>query len=120
MDKNGFLTSDSSDTTWIKPLGRNWKEVTYAAVEGLAVFEGCIILGTVTQAQADKQSVKDNPGIVQPGAEHFGIGIRGTQFRWKNNIIPYEIGHASAGARPGGSQALARQHPDQVGEAKSW
>lgn len=91
MDKDGFLTSDSSDTTWVKPLGRNWKEVTYAAVENLAVFEGCIILGTVTQAQADKQSVKDNPGIVQPGNEHFGSGIRGTQFRWKNNIIPYEI-----------------------------
>jgi hypothetical protein len=87
----GYLTADATDTTWIKPLGRNWREVTYAAVDGLAVFEGCIILGTVAEVQAVKQFVNNNPGIKQEGVEAFGIGIAGTQHRWKNNTIPFEI-----------------------------
>jgi hypothetical protein len=87
----GFLTGDATDTTWIKPVGTGWKEVTYAAVDGLAVFEGCIILGTVAEAQAVKQFVANNPGIKQEGVEAFGIGIAGVQFRWKNNTIPFTI-----------------------------
>ena len=86
-----FLTSDTRDTTWIKPLGTGWKKVTYAAVDGLAVFEGCIILGTVAEAQAVKKFVEDNPGIKEEGVESFGTGIVGTQFRWKNNTIPFQI-----------------------------
>ena len=91
MANHGFLTSDSTDTTWFVPFGRDPKQVTYAAVDGLAVFEGCIILGTVAQARADKLQVKNNPAIAQPGTEHFGIGIKGVQFRWKDKTIPYEI-----------------------------
>jgi hypothetical protein len=88
---DGFLISDTRDTTWIKPLGTGWKKVTYAAVDGLAVFEGCIILGTVAEAQAVKKFVEDNPGIKEEGVESFGTGIVGTQFRWKNNTIPFQI-----------------------------
>jgi hypothetical protein len=86
-----FLTSSMSDTTWIKPYGQNWKEVTYSAVNELAVFEGCIILGTVAQAQAVKRFVIDNPAIRTPGAQPFGAGILGAQYRWKTNVVPYEI-----------------------------
>ncbi len=94
MSTEGFLISNSSDTTWVKPYGQEWKEVTYSAVDGLAVFEGCIILGTVAEAQAVKQFVVNNPGIKVPGAEPFGTGIVGTQYRWRNNTIPYEIDSA--------------------------
>jgi hypothetical protein len=87
----GFLTGDTTDTTWIKPFGTTWKEVTYAAVDGLAILEGCIILGTVAEAQAVKQFVANNPGIKLPGAESFGTGIVGTQFRWENDTLPFEI-----------------------------
>ncbi len=87
----GFLTGETTDTTWIKPLGTGWKEVTYAAVGGLAVFEGCIIVGTVAEAQAVKEFVKNNPGIKEEGVEAFGVGIVGTQFRWKNNTVPFVI-----------------------------
>ena len=91
MIDGGFLVSEQSDKTWIKPLGSGWKEVTYAAVDGLAVFEGCIILGTVTEMQAVKQFVDNNPGIKVEDAEPFGVGIVGAQFRWKNNTIAFEI-----------------------------
>jgi hypothetical protein len=91
MSTEGFLIGNSSDTTWIKPFGGQWKEVTYAAVDGLAVFEGCVILGTVAEMQQVKQFVSDNPGFTAPGMEPFGVGIRGVQFRWKNNTIPFDI-----------------------------
>jgi hypothetical protein len=87
----GFLTGETTDTTWIKPFGTDWKEVTYTAVDGLAVFEGCIILGTVEEAKAAKEFVKNNPGITMHGVEQFGTGIKGKQFRWKNNTIPFLI-----------------------------
>ena len=85
------LTGETTDTTWIKPLGVDWKEVTYAAIDGLAVFEGCIILGTVEEAKAAKDFVKNNPGITMHGVEQFGVGMEGKQFRWKNNTIPFLI-----------------------------
>lgn len=87
----GFMTGDATGTTWIKPLGRKWREVTYAAVDGLAIYEGCIILGTVAEMQAVKEFVNNNPGIKQEGVQAFGVGIVGTQHRWKDNIIPFEI-----------------------------
>src|SRR5262245_27973641 len=87
----GFLTGDTTDTTWIKPLAGAWKEVTYAAVDGLAIFEGCIILGTVEEAKAAKEFIKNNPGITMNAVEQFGTGIKGKQFRWKGNILPYVI-----------------------------
>ena len=36
MDKNGFLVGGVTDTTFVKPFGTEWKEVTYAEVDGLA------------------------------------------------------------------------------------
>jgi len=91
MDKNGFLVGDVTDTTFIKPFSQEWKEVTYAEADGLAVFEGCVILGSVDEVRAVKKFVKANPGAVKPGIQPFGIGIVGVQFRWKNNTIPYAI-----------------------------
>jgi hypothetical protein len=91
MSSEGFLTSNSSDTTWTRPYGKDWKQITYAPVDGLAVFEGCIILGTVEEMQAIKKFVAANPGVTLPGAQPFGAGIKGTQYRWKDNTIPYEI-----------------------------
>jgi len=91
MSTEGFLTGSLNDTTWIKPVGQGWKEVTYAIVDGLAVFEGDVILGTVEEMQKVKQFIAQNPGLTAPGTQPFGIGIAGAQFRWKNNTLPYEI-----------------------------
>jgi hypothetical protein len=91
MDKNGFLLGDATGTTYVKPYSLDWKEVTYVESEGLAVFEGCVILGTVEQVKANRKFVVDNPGSIAPGTETFGIGIVGKQFRWKDNTIPYQV-----------------------------
>jgi hypothetical protein len=91
MAEHGFLEGAASGTTYIKPLGQNWKQVTYAAVDGLAVFEGCIILGTVTEVQAVAREIDQNPGMKLPGAQAFGVAIRGVQFRWKDRRVPFVI-----------------------------
>ncbi|MCR8854910.1 M12 family metallopeptidase, partial [Lysinibacillus fusiformis] len=53
------------------------REVKYSVVDGLAIFEGDIILGTVEETE--------NPSLAR------GIGITGNQYRWPNGIIPYKI-----------------------------
>ena len=87
----GFLMGNTSDTTWIKPHGQEWKEVTYTEVDGLAVFEGCIIIGTVAEAKAVKEYVLKNPEVLTPGTQPFGTAIVGVQYRWKDSLLPYEI-----------------------------
>jgi hypothetical protein len=57
------------------------KAVLYAAVDGQAIFEGDIVLGSV-------QDLQQAPG---QGFAPRSIGITGAQFRWPNAIVPYEI-----------------------------
>jgi hypothetical protein len=67
------------------------KSVTYYKVDGMAIFEADIALGTVAQveqATAEARSaVSDDPGIA------FGVGITGigSQFRWPNCQVPFLI-----------------------------
>ena len=55
------------------------KPVLYAEIDGQAIFEGDIVLGTV-------QSLKQAQGQDLPLRS---IGITGQQFRWPNATIPY-------------------------------
>ncbi len=57
------------------------KPLLYAAVDGQAIFEGDIVLGSV-------QSMQD---AERQGVPQRAVGITGQQFRWPNATIPYEI-----------------------------
>lgn len=57
------------------------KWLHYAEVDGNAMFEGDIVLGSVADVQADEGG---NPVL-------FSIGITGQQFRWPGGRIPFEI-----------------------------
>jgi hypothetical protein len=61
------------------------KSVQYANVDGLAVFEGDIVLGKVedVRAAADAATSGNLP--------QYSIGITGQQYRWPNATIPYDI-----------------------------
>jgi len=91
MSYEGYLSSDQVGTTYIKPIDQGWKKVTYAVVGDLAVFEGCIILGTVEEMKAVANFVEQNPGILHPETQAFGVAIKGVQYRWKDRTVPYEI-----------------------------
>ncbi len=53
----------------------------YAEVDGNAMFEGDIVLGTLDEVQSDEAG---NPVL-------RSVGITGVQFRWPNGRIPFEI-----------------------------
>lgn len=96
MCSEGFMESDDVRTTHIKPHGSAWKPVRYANVGGLAVFEGCIILGTIDEIEksnaAFAQDVAAMPKLLESSSlETKGAGIKGEQYRWKGRVIPYVI-----------------------------
>jgi astacin len=70
------------------------KPVEYAVVDGLAVFEGCIVLGTVDDMEKLARSIRDvadrPPADAPPGVE-YGVGITGEQYRWPQGLLPYSI-----------------------------
>ncbi|WNM61897.1 Dot/Icm T4SS effector Zinc-dependent metalloprotease LegP [Candidatus Nitrospira neomarina] len=65
------------------------KSVVYYEIEGMAIVEGDIALGTVDvvkeRTAAGREAVATDPNMA------FGVGIPGSQFRWPNCRIPYEI-----------------------------
>jgi len=63
------------------------KAVRYAEVDGLAIVEGDIVLGSV--ADIEKRTQDFRAAAVQGIAA--GVGITGAQFRWPNCQIPFEI-----------------------------
>ncbi len=81
------------------------KAVEYSAIDGWAIFEGDILLGTVEEMEKRIQSLKVDPdalptagmplpgattrGLIRPNIKIFGIVIR--NFRWPNGVVPYEI-----------------------------
>jgi hypothetical protein len=85
------LKSEDVRQTYIKPYDKAWSPVRYAAVDGYAVFEGCIILGTVQQMEKTLQTLRDNPALLANWDESLGVVIRGVQYRWPDRTIPYLI-----------------------------
>jgi hypothetical protein len=65
------------------------RSITYYNVNGIAMFEGDIALGTVDEVRRQTDTVRDALASGAPIA--FGVGITGAQFRWPNCQMPYEI-----------------------------
>ena len=56
-------------------------------VGGDAIFEGDIVLGTAEQVERNSEMIKAEVR----GEVASGVIISGTQFRWPNRTIPYDI-----------------------------
>ena len=81
------------------------KAVEYSAIDGWAIFEGDILLGTVEEMEKRVQALKVETdvlptagipsgaavtrGLIRPNIKVLGIVIK--NYRWKNGIIPYQI-----------------------------
>ncbi|MFD6389084.1 M12 family metallopeptidase [Nocardia sp. NPDC060259] len=84
MDDTGeFHSGPEAGTTLIPSANHGFREVPYAAVDDLAIFEGDIVLGTLAEIAA------------RQGQE--GIAISGANFRWPNAVVPYEVDPALPG-----------------------
>jgi hypothetical protein len=77
----------STDVRLGRVTGNTFKhrEVTYAAINGMAIFEGDIAIGTVQEIEA----VSNLPDV--KGLQPQGIAIKGSQYRWPEGRIPYRI-----------------------------
>jgi hypothetical protein len=60
------------------------KGLTYAEVEGLAIFEGDIVLGTAAGVREEADAGAGN-------LPQYSVGITGQQFRWPDALIPYDM-----------------------------
>jgi hypothetical protein len=65
------------------------KSVVYYEVDGMAIVEGDIALGTVEAVKVATDAARD--AVAADPAIAFGVGITGSQFRWPNCQVPYEI-----------------------------
>lgn len=70
--KTGFIQGNTFDL----------KEVKYSAINGEAIFEGDISLGSVEDMEALAKKAHKN---------EFGVGLTGNQFRWPGGLVPFEI-----------------------------
>ncbi|GAA1464727.1 Dot/Icm T4SS effector Zinc-dependent metalloprotease LegP [Microbacterium thalassium] len=75
------LTSDTVGTTMLNGSTFAGKELTYAEVDELAIFEGDIVLGRAADMQAPR-GVRDVA---------FGVVVMPASMRWPNATVPYEI-----------------------------
>jgi astacin len=85
----GMLASDDIRTGLISGSTFKNKEVQYTVVDGLAVFEGCIVLGTAAEVEARTQALRSGVGVAS-GLER-GVAITGNEFRWPDALVPYDI-----------------------------
>ncbi len=60
------------------------RAVRYADKNGLAIFEGDIVLGPTAKMEQRLARIRD-------GVETLGSAIRGDQFRWSARTIAYEV-----------------------------
>ena len=83
-DNPEALSSPEIGTAIISGLTFGPKAVQYAVVDGRAMFEGDIDLGSVEEVEAATAAMRGE-GLEQ------GVILPGSQFRWPNGQVPYEI-----------------------------
>lgn len=66
------------------------KPVQYVVLDGLAMVEGDIVLGTVEEVEAETAALRAEVG----GGMASAVMLSGSQFRWPNCVIPYDIDSA--------------------------
>ena len=76
---------------YVKPIKGPWRPVMYTVVNGLAIVDGCIILGTVQEVEQAAATIRANPGLLTDAAQPFAAGIKGAQYRWAGKVVPYVV-----------------------------
>src|ERR1700751_3638848 len=80
-----YLSSDNTRPGYVINANGEPLKITYAVVNGIAMLEGDIELGTAEQAEEFRQLIAS--GQVAREA----MVIKGEEFRWPNGVLPYEI-----------------------------
>jgi len=83
VNRGEFRSGPISGTALISAATFKNKPVRYADVDGLAIFEGDIVLGRVDDLK--RIEAGDRGPVLE------SIGITGQQFRWPNATVPFDI-----------------------------
>src|SRR5215217_4131626 len=89
MQDGEYTTSQERRTGFIYGYTFIEKPVIYAVIDGQAVFEGDIVLGS-----AEQLGTADTPVPAPERARAVvveGVGITGVGFRWPGGLIPFQI-----------------------------
>lgn len=81
--KGELLTSSDVRTGLIPLRTKGLTPVQYSVVDGLAIFEGDIVLGTVEEVE--RRTMMSREALPE------AVAITGDRFRWANCRIPYTI-----------------------------
>lgn len=84
-----FCSSDQVRTGFFTGVVTPRRAIQYAVVDGLAVFEGDIILGTADEMEAQADAVRSASDELARG-----VVITGQNRRWPSGVIPYTINAA--------------------------
>jgi Astacin (Peptidase family M12A) len=79
-----FRSGSIAGTALVSGVTFARKGLQYAEVDGLAIFEGDIVLGSMEEVRTTADANAGN-------LPQQGVGISGQQFRWPNATIPYDI-----------------------------
>lgn len=82
-----FRSSTNVRTAFISGNSFRARAVRYVEVDGDAVFEGDIVLGTVEEVERESEQLKAEVR----GEVESGVIITGDQFRWPGCLVPYDI-----------------------------
>ena len=95
-----FRSSDDVRSSFISGIEAfTVKPIEYSAINGKAIFEGDILLGTVEQLEAIREQLEGPAtrerasisGTAVPSDIQFGVGITGQRFRWPDGLIPFTV-----------------------------
>ncbi|MFE5476052.1 Dot/Icm T4SS effector Zinc-dependent metalloprotease LegP [Nocardia sp. NPDC055165] len=76
-DTGEFHSGPEAGSALIGSVAHGVRELRYAAVDDLAIFEGDIVLGTVEEIDARRRQE--------------GVVVSGAVFRWPNAVVPFEV-----------------------------
>ncbi|MEU4091620.1 Dot/Icm T4SS effector Zinc-dependent metalloprotease LegP [Streptomyces sp. NPDC026673] len=83
-----FRSAPAVKTALIDGMSFAGRPVQYVEIDGLAVFEGDIVLGTAAEVERRTQELQAETEGKLPESD---VAITGRQFRWRNALVPYEI-----------------------------
>ena len=86
MAKEEFRSSPEVRTGFVKGNTFGYRPVQYSVIDGEAIFEGDIVLGSVNDM--DRLVAEVNEGTDKKAR---GLVITGTQLRWPGGIVPFTI-----------------------------
>jgi hypothetical protein len=91
MAGNAENQSGDAVRTTYHIVGKDIRAIQYTVVDGFAIAEGCLILDTAQGAAETFERVRQNPGLLRKSVFTLGTTIKGSQYRWLQGLVPYQI-----------------------------